>query len=174
MRLFRKLSLWCLCLLFGGSGLIGCGGSGSYTLDQQASVVQFPKQLNTATDNLNEALKAANLSGKVSARTLDIQTLGALAQKVGEYQSQVNAISVPTDMPELAELKSAVQDVQSQAQILIQQMRSAIQLYNAAELSSIAAQLSQLSSNYKKPQQLEESILSKYRIPDSYVGYSRN
>lgn len=167
MKLLRSVALYGLALFVGVGGLVGCGGSASFTLDQQANVVQFLKQLNIPVNNLNEALKAANLGGNVWAGTLDGPALSTLAQRVGEYQSQVNAIAVPANMSELAELKSAVQEAQSQVQKIIQQMGSALQTYNAAELSASLEQLSRLPSDYNKHQKLEESLLSKYRIPDN-------
>ncbi len=157
-------------------GLLACSSSSTFE-QQRATVVKFLKQINDAGNDFNNAFKAAGIDKKIaSGNLLEINSaLTTTLQQLEGYQQRVKEMSVPSGIPELAELKSSELAAAAKVYQVFQQLRSSIQSGNAAEVQRVALQLGKLSSDpdLKRSDQIEEALLAKYNIPDNEVNYSR-
>lgn len=145
--------------------------------EQRTRVVQFLKQINGARNNFDDASKSANIDRKISSgNVLELNAaLTTVMQQLEGYQRQVSDISIPSGISELAELKAANLAAAAKIYQAFQQVRSAIQSGNAAEVQRAVQFMRQLSSDpdYNRSDEIEKTLLARYNIPDPEVNYRR-
>lgn len=144
---------------------------------QRDAAVRFLRQLNQASNNLQDAFTSAGLEQKLASGNL-LQINAALTtatQQLDGYQKQINEIPPPVEVPEAADLKVATLKLSGKQQQVLQQLRTAIQSGSQSEMLRAGQQFDQLDSDpdAKRPNELEQALLARFNIPDTEVSYRR-
>jgi hypothetical protein len=139
--------------------------------------VRFLRELNQASNNLNDTFASAGLDVKLASGD-SLQINAALTSFVAQlegYIRQVNETAAPAEVRETAEIKAATSQSAFKFQTVIQSLRAAIQAGNAAEITRLVPQLDALERDPEvtRPDTLQQALLTKYNIPDAQVNYRR-
>jgi hypothetical protein len=149
---------------------------GNTSQQQRARVVQFLKQMNDAFSNLTDTMKSPDISSDLGSGDASrmLSAINTINQQIDTAQRQISALTPPADIPELAEMKDAVLKSASTLGSLFQQFGMAIQNRDAAQVREVLTKMEQLSSDpdIRKVDEIEKSLLVKYKIANSEVGYS--
>lgn len=144
---------------------------------QRDTAVRFLRQLNQASNNFEDAFDSAGLDQKLASGNL-LQINAAfttVTQQLDGYQKQISGIVAPPEVQEAAGLMAASLSLANKLQQALQQLRSAIQSGSESEVLRAIQQFDQLDRDpdAKRPDELEQSLLAKFNIPDSEVNYRR-
>jgi hypothetical protein len=171
--------LFVIALLFALS-IAGCGGKEEAPptfQELRTMAVAFLKQMNKASNDLQDAYKAAGINEKLGSGDFMQQNaaLTALAQLLDGYLKQVNSVVPPSEVPEAPPLKIAVVKSKSELQSAVQDVRSAIQEGSKSKVQAAFMKLGAVGSGpgTENPHDLEQAMLTKYNIPDNEVNYRR-
>lgn len=185
-------------LLFGFS--VACGGGLTFQ-QQRDAAVGFLRQMNQASNNLEDAFTAANVADKLASppaasvprqwRPFTAAKLGdkltggtvhqinaaltTLTQQMDGYQKLIAELTPPPEVADLAALTAAEQKSVVKFQEVLQQLRSGIQAGSEAKIAQAVQRLAflDLDPDFKKPAELQQAILARFNIPDAEVSYRR-
>ena len=147
--------------------------TGAVNSGTRTTVVQFLKQLNDAGNNFSDSLNSPELSAKMNSQDPNTLLSGIkdARQQINILESQIEDLTPSSKVPELAELKYSALKTASTLDSLFDDLSTAIQTGNLAQLQQLQTKVSELDKNPDslKLEQLQRSLQLKYNITDNEI-----